>query len=183
MPHKIHGRVETGLASHRGQQGVGPLALDDLLDNLPSERLDGLIDRLEMQELVRRERCTEDRRVIYIELTKKAAALLKEMDEPVREQECKLIGHLTRTELKELNASASATSLVRLVMFQPPHPTNTAMTCRSNQVICISDCGEPPRGVHPGVGVRWVVVWGRAGVRCDATVACCVARLRDSVRI
>lgn len=74
---------------------------DRMIQVVPA--MTGLIDRLEMQELVRRERCTEDRRVIYIELTKKAAALLKEMDEPVREQECKLIGHLTRTELKELS--------------------------------------------------------------------------------
>jgi MarR family 2-MHQ and catechol resistance regulon transcriptional repressor len=63
----------------------------------------GLIDRLEKQELVRRERCSEDRRVIYIELTKKAAVLLKKMDEPVRKLERKLVGPLTRAELKELS--------------------------------------------------------------------------------
>ncbi len=63
----------------------------------------GLIDRLEKLELVRRERCTEDRRVVYIELTDKAAKLLSEMDEPVTELEKHLIGHLTRKELKELS--------------------------------------------------------------------------------
>ena len=63
----------------------------------------GLIDRLEKQELVRRQRCSEDRRVIYIELTKKATVLLKKMDEPVRKLERKLVGHLTRVELKELS--------------------------------------------------------------------------------
>jgi len=63
----------------------------------------GLIDRLEKLELVRRERCTEDRRVIYIELTDKATTLLGEMDEPVVDLEKSLIGHLTRKELKELS--------------------------------------------------------------------------------
>jgi MarR family transcriptional regulator, 2-MHQ and catechol-resistance regulon repressor len=63
----------------------------------------GLIDRLEKLEFVRRERCTEDRRVIYIELTDKAATVLDEMDEPVGELEKGLIGHLTRKELKELS--------------------------------------------------------------------------------
>src|SRR5437016_3791152 len=38
----------------------------------------GLIDRLEQQDLVRRQRCTEDRRVIYIELTNKAGGLLRQ---------------------------------------------------------------------------------------------------------
>lgn len=63
----------------------------------------GLIDRLEKLELVRRERCTEDRRVVYIELTDKATKLLTEMDEPVTDLEKRLIGHLTRKELKELS--------------------------------------------------------------------------------
>lgn len=63
----------------------------------------GLIDRLEKLQFVRRERCTEDRRVIYIELTDKATKLLSDMDEPVTDLEKTLIGHLTRKELKELS--------------------------------------------------------------------------------
>jgi len=63
----------------------------------------GLIDRLEKQELVTRERCTEDRRVIYIEITKKALNLLTKMDQPVTELHHQLIGHLNRAELKELS--------------------------------------------------------------------------------
>lgn len=63
----------------------------------------GLIDRLEKLELVRRERCTEDRRVVYIELTDKATKLLSDMDEPVTDLEKTLIGHLTRKELRELS--------------------------------------------------------------------------------
>jgi MarR family 2-MHQ and catechol resistance regulon transcriptional repressor len=62
----------------------------------------GLIDRLEKLDLVGRKRCIEDRRVVYIDLTDKARVLLKEMDEPVKKLEERLIGHLTRKELKEL---------------------------------------------------------------------------------
>mgnify|MGYP002782126042 CR=1 FL=1 len=63
----------------------------------------GLLDRLEAQGHVRRERCREDRRVIYIELTEPAKDLLKRMDAPVSELHKKLIGHLTPTELTQLS--------------------------------------------------------------------------------
>lgn len=63
----------------------------------------GLIDRLEAQQLIRRERCTEDRRVVYIEITDKAKQLLAKMDRPVLELHQCLVGHLTKTELKELS--------------------------------------------------------------------------------
>ena len=74
---------------------------DRMIQVVPA--ITGLIDRLEKQELVRRERCTEDRRVVYIEITEKALELLKKMDEPVNQLHKQLIGHLTRSELKELN--------------------------------------------------------------------------------
>ncbi len=63
----------------------------------------GLLDRLEKQELVRRERCTEDRRIVYVELTEKAKELLGQIDDPVDELHKQLMGHLTRSELKELS--------------------------------------------------------------------------------
>jgi DNA-binding MarR family transcriptional regulator len=63
----------------------------------------GLIDRLEAQELVMRERCSEDRRIIYITLTDKARKLLDQMDEPVMALHRALVGHMTQAELKELS--------------------------------------------------------------------------------
>lgn len=63
----------------------------------------GLLDRLEKQGLITRERCSEDRRVIYVELTEKAKELLSQMDDPVIDQHERLIGHLTAAELKELS--------------------------------------------------------------------------------
>lgn len=62
----------------------------------------GLIDRLEKQGLVARRRCTEDRRVVYVEKTNKALDALRKIDEPLEELHQSLIGHLSRSELKEL---------------------------------------------------------------------------------
>ncbi|QDT90389.1 MarR family winged helix-turn-helix transcriptional regulator [Gimesia algae] len=63
----------------------------------------GLLDRLQAQELVKRNRCTEDRRVVYIEITAKALKLLKEVDKPDLDLHRKLIGHLSSAELTELS--------------------------------------------------------------------------------
>ena len=62
----------------------------------------GLLDRLELQGLIRRERCTVDRRVVYIDLTEKAVDLLSRMDRPVIGLHKALMGHLSVTELKDL---------------------------------------------------------------------------------
>ncbi len=74
---------------------------DRMIQVVPA--ITGLIDRLQNQELVSRERCTEDRRVVYVEITKKALTLLKRMDEPVNQLHKRLVGHLRRSELKELS--------------------------------------------------------------------------------
>lgn len=74
---------------------------DRMIQVVPA--MTGLVDRLEKLELVKRERCTQDRRVIYIELTVKAKQLLDKMDAPVNELHKQLIGHLTQAELKELS--------------------------------------------------------------------------------
>jgi MarR family transcriptional regulator, 2-MHQ and catechol-resistance regulon repressor len=62
----------------------------------------GLIDRLEKLELVRRERCSNDRRVIYVTLSAKAAELLKGLDEPVRSLHRRLLSPLGREDLETL---------------------------------------------------------------------------------
>jgi DNA-binding MarR family transcriptional regulator len=64
----------------------------------------GLIDRLEKAGLVKRERCAEDRRVIYVALTDKAARLLAKIDEPLVEMHRRLMRHLARKELAQLIA-------------------------------------------------------------------------------
>lgn len=62
----------------------------------------GLIDRLESGELVTRRRCSEDRRVIYIALTPKAAELLDQIDEPLLKLHKETLGHMTAEELSQL---------------------------------------------------------------------------------
>ncbi|PQO47234.1 MarR family winged helix-turn-helix transcriptional regulator [Blastopirellula marina] len=42
-----------------------------------------LVDRLEANELVERERSAEDRRVVWVSLTSKGRAILKKLDKPV----------------------------------------------------------------------------------------------------
>lgn len=63
----------------------------------------GLIDRLEAMKLVARDRSTEDRRVVFVEITPKAVDLLARLDQPVDDLQKKLIGHLTQAELRELS--------------------------------------------------------------------------------
>ncbi len=74
---------------------------DRMIQVVPA--MTGLLDRLEKQGLVSRERCTEDRRVVYVDLTDAAIEVLKRMDDPVRDLHKELIGHLTQAELKELS--------------------------------------------------------------------------------
>jgi len=63
----------------------------------------GLIDRLEKEDMVVRQRCTKDRRIVHINITIKAIAVLKQIDEPLLELHRSLIGHLSQKELKELS--------------------------------------------------------------------------------
>ena len=63
----------------------------------------GLIDRLEAMNLVARDRSTEDRRVVFVEITPKALELLAGLDQPVDDLHKTLIGHLTPVELRELS--------------------------------------------------------------------------------
>lgn len=62
-----------------------------------------LVDRLEDQGLVARERCTEDRRVVYIRITRRGLDLLARLDRPLVEVQRAQLGHMPRAELAELS--------------------------------------------------------------------------------
>jgi DNA-binding MarR family transcriptional regulator len=62
----------------------------------------GLIDRLESAGLVRRERCTKDRRVIFVCITPKAKELLDRIDGPLLRLHRRLVGHLSEVEQRQL---------------------------------------------------------------------------------
>jgi MarR family transcriptional regulator, 2-MHQ and catechol-resistance regulon repressor len=74
---------------------------DRMIQIVPA--ITGLIDRLEKQALVVRQRCEDDRRVVYVGITRKATDLLKRIDKPLDQLQKQLIGHLTANELTTLS--------------------------------------------------------------------------------
>src|SRR4029079_244313 len=61
-----------------------------------------LVDRLEERGLVARQRMADNRRVVQIAITDAGLALLKQLDQPVRECHQKQLGHLTSSQLQSL---------------------------------------------------------------------------------
>ena len=85
------------------QDGGAPLTIRKIADRLTKSfpGTTGLIDRLEKEGLVTRERCATDRRVVYVTLTDKGQATFLELGNLLRKLHEKLFGHLTKAELKE----------------------------------------------------------------------------------
>lgn len=63
----------------------------------------GLIDRLEKAELVARQRCEEDRRVVYVEITPAGLRVLKKIDAPHEALHQQLLGHMSDRQLEQLS--------------------------------------------------------------------------------
>jgi DNA-binding MarR family transcriptional regulator len=61
-----------------------------------------LVDRLEERGLVARRRMPDNRRVVQVGITDAGLALLKQLDEPVRECHSRQLGHLTGNQLQSL---------------------------------------------------------------------------------
>ena len=61
-----------------------------------------LVDHLEKQGLVKRDRCTEDRRIVYVSVTEKGKMLADETMEPLVELEKQLLKRLNKSELQTL---------------------------------------------------------------------------------
>lgn len=62
----------------------------------------GLIDRLEKQNLVQRKRCQEDRRVVYVAITRKGTELLAKIDQPLEALQAELMKVHSKAELTQL---------------------------------------------------------------------------------
>ena len=62
----------------------------------------GIIDRLEREGFVTRERSIKDRRVIYVTLTEKGQTTFLAINEPLKRLEKQTSRYLTEAELKEL---------------------------------------------------------------------------------
>lgn len=61
-----------------------------------------LLDKLEERGLIERQRLAENRRVVQVGITAAGLALLKEMDDPVRQCSRKQLGHLPAADLSRL---------------------------------------------------------------------------------
>jgi DNA-binding MarR family transcriptional regulator len=89
------------LAEAGGRETLGELGRN--CDMLPST-LTGVVDRLEQQELVRRERDATDRRLVWIQLTDRGAALQEQL--PRWEEEIgRTLSALTGAELEVLKSA------------------------------------------------------------------------------
>ncbi|MFN9719593.1 MAG: MarR family winged helix-turn-helix transcriptional regulator [Planctomycetota bacterium] len=63
-----------------------------------------MLDRLEQRRLVARERKSDNRRVVEIAITPEGIALLDQMSQQVREMHDRQLGHLSRSDLRDLVA-------------------------------------------------------------------------------
>lgn len=61
-----------------------------------------VVDQLLAQDLISKTQSNEDRRVFLIELTTRARALLRKLDQPMLQLHASLLGKVDQTELQEL---------------------------------------------------------------------------------
>ena len=69
----------------------------------PRTDISRLMERLVTSELVSRERCEEDGRVVWVKLTAKGKSVLKKLDKPVIDLHASQFVNLTTRELETLN--------------------------------------------------------------------------------
>ncbi|MEI3325322.1 MAG: MarR family transcriptional regulator [Thomasclavelia sp.] len=76
--------------------------LERILD-ISNPTVTGILNRLEAKDLIRRVTCKHDARIRYIEVTKKAIELDKEIRKTFKEAEEQLVSSLTQEEIDRLN--------------------------------------------------------------------------------
>ena len=91
--------VLRALGDHGGRTSSGELCREcEMLASTAT----GVFDRLEQQGFIRRERDSEDRRVVWVELTKAGAGLQERMP-TWQEQMARAFSHLSADELRSLD--------------------------------------------------------------------------------
>jgi DNA-binding MarR family transcriptional regulator len=78
----------------------------------PQTDITRLVDRLEQAGFVSRERCGEDRRVVWVTLTATGKNVLKKLDRPVKELHERQFQHFSKRELQTLSQ----------LLFKARHP-------------------------------------------------------------
>lgn len=103
---KQHGLTDPKYNALRILRGEGkPMQVYQIAERMVTPQTDvtRLVDRLEEAGLVERERCGEDRRVVWVTLTKQGKDVLKKLDKPVADLHESQFAGLSKTELKQLN--------------------------------------------------------------------------------
>jgi DNA-binding MarR family transcriptional regulator len=102
-PHGLTGTQYNVLRILRGAEPEG-LACSGISDRMISHDPDmtRLLDRMEKRHLITRQRQTDDRRVVKASITRGGLALLKSLDQPVRELHKRQFRHMLAARLKTL---------------------------------------------------------------------------------
>ncbi|WP_168566039.1 MarR family winged helix-turn-helix transcriptional regulator [Crateriforma spongiae] len=103
---KQHGLTDPKYNALRILRGEGkPMQVYQIAERMVTPQTDvtRLVYRLEEAGLVERERCGEDRRVVWVTLTRRGKDVLKKLDQPVADLHESQFAGLTKTELKQLN--------------------------------------------------------------------------------
>ena len=108
-------RLTKGMASQFGLTGpqltvikmlesFGDISLSSLSERIRAQNstVTGIIDRMEREGLVRRERSTSDRRVVYIRLSEKGAQLARQIEIEPMEIFRSALSCLTRDDVRDL---------------------------------------------------------------------------------
>lgn len=103
---KSHGLSDAQYNALRILRGEGkPMHVHQIAARMIFENTDisRLIDRLHAADLVSRDRCGEDRRVVWISLTEKSKRILRKMDRPLKQIHESQFANLNDGELATLN--------------------------------------------------------------------------------
>lgn len=84
-----------------GKKGLSCSEIGERMINRDSD-ITRMLDRLEARELIKRERQTDDRRVVLAFIAEKGIELLSDLDRPVDDLHKQLMGHLSSKELETL---------------------------------------------------------------------------------
>jgi DNA-binding MarR family transcriptional regulator len=111
--HGLSGPQYNALRILRGE--AQPMQVYQIAERMvtPQTDITRLVDRLEKSGLVRRERCGEDRRVVWVTLTTAGKSIVKKIDRPIAELHDRQFQHLSQRDLKTLNE----------LLFRVRHPS------------------------------------------------------------
>lgn len=104
--YKKYGLTDPKYNALRILRGEGkPMQVYQIAERMVTPQTDvtRLVDRLDEAGFVSRERCSDDRRVVWVELTKSGKDVLRKLDKPVRELHESQFEGFSKTELRQLN--------------------------------------------------------------------------------